>query len=555
MYVDAVNPWGEFFWEAKSHGECASLYGEKAFPATGDATAKKQKKKGSKNEDYSHYHIPPTDCAYETATFFLFRRSSRFSRAPFRSRGICHSNRGRGRLASARGAGREGEGDDQKNAGTEETLRRWLLCASRSVPLSSVFSECVEVVITRVPALHPHPTPSTMSPIDALMIGAGEYTTGCVFTAAGAAPDKPAGVVAITLTDMRRRGKIGTLTLCDAVGTRMPAVRQTMAEKIGKAYKDMDLTMRTFPEDDVEFDANAFRAAIATMKRGSVVTLFTPDDTHHAICMACVEHGLHVLCAKPVVKKLSDHLALAAAAKKNNVLVAVEYHKRFDPIYVDARDRIKQTLGPFSFFSSTMTQPKAQLDTFAQWAGKSSDISYYLNSHHMDIHSWSVRGESRPRRVTAFAAFGAANERLQPKDGRKIEDTITLVVEWANKNGSNGIANYTASWIAPKSDCHTQQYFHYMGHGGEIRADQGHRGYTMATDVAGFTQLNPLYMKYTPSPDGCFAGQQGYGYRSIEEFCDAAVAVNDRTSSVQEIRYVLYFSNPNTVHCPSESYY
>lgn len=394
-----------------------------------------------------------------------------------------------------------------------------------------------------------------MSPIDALMIGAGEYTTGCVFTAAGAAPDKPAGVVAITLTDMRRRGKIGTLTLCDAVGTRMPAVRQTMAEKIGKAYEDMDLTMRTFPEDDVEFDANAFRAAIATMKRGSVVTIFTPDDTHHAICMACVEHGLHVLCAKPVVKKLSDHLALAAAAKKNNVLVAVEYHKRFDPIYVDARDRIKQTLGPFSFFSSTMTQPKAQLDTFAQWAGKSSDISYYLNSHHMDIHSWSVRGESRPRRVTAFAAFGAANERLQPKDGRKIEDTITLVVEWANKNGSKGIANYTASWIAPKSDCHTQQYFHYMGHGGEIRADQGHRGYTMATDVAGFTQLNPLYMKYTPSPDGCFAGQQGYGYRSIEEFCDAAVAVNDRTSSVQEIRYVLYFSNPDTVHCPSESYY
>ena len=115
MYVDAVNPWGEFFWEAKSHGECASLYGEKAFPATGDATAKKQKKKGSKNEDYSHYHIPPTDCAYETATFFLFRRSSRFSRAPFRSRGICHSNRGRGRLASARGAGRErGKGTTKK---------------------------------------------------------------------------------------------------------------------------------------------------------------------------------------------------------------------------------------------------------------------------------------------------------------------------------------------------------------------------------------------------------------------------------------------------------
>jgi hypothetical protein len=30
---------------------------------------------------------------------------------------------------------------------------------------------------------------------------------------------------------------------------------------------------------------------------------------------------------------------------------------------------------------------------------------------------------------------------------------------------------------APKADCHTQQYFHYMGHKGEVRADQCKRGY------------------------------------------------------------------------------
>lgn len=37
------------------------------------------------------------------------------------------------------------------------------------------------------------------------------------------------------------------------------------------------------------------------------------------------------------------------------MLVAVEYHKRFDPIYTDAKDRIR-TLGGFSFFTATMTQ-------------------------------------------------------------------------------------------------------------------------------------------------------------------------------------------------------
>ena len=39
-------------------------------------------------------------------------------------------------------------------------------------------------------------------------------------------------------------------------------------------------------------------------------------------------------------------------------------HKRFDPMYSDARDRIRTDLGQFSYFYSFMSQPKFQLDTF-----------------------------------------------------------------------------------------------------------------------------------------------------------------------------------------------
>ena len=79
------------------------------------------------------------------------------------------------------------------------------------------------------------------------------------------------------------------------------------------------------------------------------------------------------------MKTLQEHHALAAAALEHNVLVAMEVHKRWDPIYSDARDRIRQ-LGDCSFFNSYMSQPKSQLVTFRAWAGTSSDISYYLNS-------------------------------------------------------------------------------------------------------------------------------------------------------------------------------
>jgi hypothetical protein len=49
-----------------------------------------------------------------------------------------------------------------------------------------------------------------------------------------------------------------------------------------------------------------------------------------------------------------------------------------------------------------MSQPKHQLETFKSWAGSSSDISYYLNSHHIDFHEWVVGETARPVTVTAL---------------------------------------------------------------------------------------------------------------------------------------------------------
>ena len=266
-----------------------------------------------------------------------------------------------------------------------------------------------------------------------------------------------------------------------------------MAEKIGAVYRGLDTTVDCYPADDVAFDATAYVGAFATMQPGDACIIFTPDDTHAAIAAAAIARGLHVLVAKPLVKRLDQHTELAAAAKAAGVILAVEYHKVFDPIYSDARERMR-ALGPFSFFSSVMTQRVEQLDTFRAWAGRSSDISYYLNSHHIQIHTWAMAGLSRPSRVTAAASIGTGAARL---DRPGVEDTITLLTTWDNNDGTIGHAVYMASWVAPTADCHTQQYFHYMGRHGELRVDQAHRGYSHSASAAGggtgaLATLNPL---------------------------------------------------------------
>lgn len=370
--------------------------------------------------------------------------------------------------------------------------------------------------------------------VDVLMIGTGEYTTGYVHGSASDS-DKSAGVVALTMFDLRSRGLVGRLGLCGVNGTKFPAIRGHLQRAIGDVYSGLDLQLETFPSDS-STDPAAYLTALDSFQPGDAVTIFTPDDTHFDIALAAVERGLHVLVTKPVVKTLEQHRRLHEAAQRKGVLVAVEVHKRWDPMYADARDKLRE-LGSFSFLQAYMSQPKHQLHTFKSWAGAASDISYYLNSHHIDFHEWVVGERGRPVQVTASAARGVASSAPFDMDA---EDTITLLVDWENFDGSKGTAIYTSSWIAPRSDVHSQQRFFYMAQAGEIAIDQAHRGYTMASDSSsGLRSVNPLFMKYTPGDGRRFAGQLGYGYRSFEAFVAAVAAISAGQAQPEDFAHSL----------------
>jgi D-galacturonate reductase len=133
---------------------------------------------------------------------------------------------------------------------------------------------------------------------------------------------------------------------------------------------------------------------------------------------------------------------------------------------------------------------RSQLETFKAWAGIDSDISYYLNSHHIDINE-SMIPDWKPVRVMASAAKGIATGLgCDPA----TEDTITLLTNWVKKDDPSkvGTGVYTAGWAAPqKAGVHSNQYFHYMASTGEIRVNQAKRGYDVTDDEGGLLWYNP----------------------------------------------------------------
>jgi D-galacturonate reductase len=274
-------------------------------------------------------------------------------------------------------------------------------------------------------------------------------------------------------------------------GQKFPAIREHLTKNITEHYNGLDTSFESFPAND-QRDPEAYKKAIDALSPGDAITIFTPDPTHYPIALYAIERKIHVMITKPAVKLLSEHQHLIEEAKKNNVFVYIEHHKRFDPAYADARDRaVRGLLGEFNYFYSYMSQPKSQLETFKAWAGKDSDISYYLNSHHIDVNE-SMVPDYRPTKVTASASAGIATDLGCVSE---TEDTITLLVDWEKKDGSGRRATgvYTASWTAPqKAGVHSNQYFHFMASKGEVRINQAKRGYELADDEAGLFHLNPF---------------------------------------------------------------
>jgi myo-inositol 2-dehydrogenase/D-chiro-inositol 1-dehydrogenase len=68
------------------------------------------------------------------------------------------------------------------------------------------------------------------------------------------------------------------------------------------------------------------------------VIVASPDATHAALVLACLEAGKPVLCEKPLAATVDECLQIVAAeAKLGKTLVQVGFMRRFDPAYVQMK--------------------------------------------------------------------------------------------------------------------------------------------------------------------------------------------------------------------------
>lgn len=80
-----------------------------------------------------------------------------------------------------------------------------------------------------------------------------------------------------------------------------------------------------------------FRILLSNQSKKKTKTWIKHKHKHQTINHS----GLHCMITKPAVKTLTEQIELMKHAEKHGVIAAVEFHKRFDPMYADAREKIR----------------------------------------------------------------------------------------------------------------------------------------------------------------------------------------------------------------------
>jgi D-galacturonate reductase len=144
------------------------------------------------------------------------------------------------------------------------------------------------------------------------------------------------------LYQMQREGRIGDITVCAQHGRTVRALAE--APTLTKAFPDR--SFRPLPDyrggDAGQRQPDLYKKALGELPPLSVVIVATPDQTHYPIVMDALRAGQHVCCVKPLVLDVRQSIEIEAEAHQRGLLVAVEYHKRFDPRSQTARTRYRQ---------------------------------------------------------------------------------------------------------------------------------------------------------------------------------------------------------------------
>lgn len=330
-----------------------------------------------------------------------------------------------------------------------------------------------------------------------------------------------------SLYHMQRQKRIGAITVCASTHATVaklaeaPAILRAFP---GQTFRMLPSALAAAPQPEL------FREAIAQPPPRQIVVIALPDQLHYQAILAALEHDQHVLAVKPLVLRHAQAVEIQERARSRGLLVAVEYHKRFDDRSLVARRAYREgRFGDFRLGTACLLEKWYYRDSnFQNWmTAENSDAFTYIGCHYVDLVHF-ITGLT-PR---AVSVYGILDRFPNGREGYLWTDARVLWSNGACLNVQNALGFPDA---APGSNTQgLTMYCSGAGEGAWLEHSDQYRGLRYCyTAPASFAEPSPDYFQYVDL-GGPGLTPVGYGYRSIEAIVSAALRVNEEGAQVLE---------------------
>lgn len=360
-----------------------------------------------------------------------------------------------------------------------------------------------------------------MTPTPVLLIGGGMIAHDQILPA---------------LYQMQRENRIGEITVCAQHGRSVQALAEAPA--LRTAFPDR--SFRPLPDytqgDAAGRQPELYKQALAELPPRSVAVVATPDQTHYAIVMAALRAGQHVCCVKPLVLDVRQSLEIEQEADRRGLLVAIEYHKRFDPRSQMARTRYRQGLfGELKLGTAVLMEKwYYRHSNFQNWfTCEETDSFVYVGCHYVDLVHF-ITG----LQPAAVSVYGIKDRFPNGNEGYLWADARVL---WENGACLNVQASLSFPDAAPGPNTQGMTlYFSGKGNGAWLQHSDQYRGLMYSFNEKLESPGGTQYIE--PSPDyflyqdlgGPGLVPWGYGVRSVDYIVSEALRIESETAGLSE---------------------
>ena len=235
-----------------------------------------------------------------------------------------------------------------------------------------------------------------------------------------------------------------------------------------------------------------------------VLIVATPDHLHTAPILAALEHGVHVITEKPLCLDLAEADQIIALARRQDRIVAVDMHKRYDPDHLRIFDDLLGSLGTPLYARGVLEEPLEVSTSTFKWVEQSDPFSY-VGIHWVDLFMHYLD-------LTPLALYGVGQKRrLKEQHGLDAFDSTQVMV--THTNGMTII--YENNWLTPPDfEGPVNQESHMVATNGKVESDSQYRGLRYWVENGGSRTANTHFFRKVRRPDGSLVSL-GYGKDSL----------------------------------------